>query len=169
MSFRFTILLSAVLCLFGCDADIITEDYLDEQLYSLEIVPFQEVIYPEDNEFSEERVRLGEKLFFDPILSRDYSISCASCHKPESAFSDQIPTSPGVENRPGKRNAPPLWNVAFHPYFTREGGVPSLEQHVLVPFQEENEFDLNILHAQDRLAKIPEYVADEHKSLWTRT
>ena len=53
---------------------------------------------------------LGEKLFFDPILSRDESISCGSCHKPEFAFADNLALSNGVFNRHGIRNTPSAMN-----------------------------------------------------------
>lgn len=119
---------------------------------------FPEVIYPEGNEYTKERWELGKKLFYDNILSIDSSISCASCHKPEFAFSDNRALSPGVFNRPGKRNAPSLTNVAYHPYFLREGGVPTLEMQVLVPIQEENEFNHNIVEIGKLLKQIPEYV-----------
>ena len=113
--------------------------------------------FPEDNPFSEPAWRLGRDLFFDVRLSRDESISCSSCHLPEFAFSDTLSVSRGVENRPGTRNAPSLANVAYHPYFTREGGVPSLEMQVLVPVQEHNEFDFNILQIAERLSADEEY------------
>jgi len=107
--------------------------------------------FPEGNEFTEARWILGKKLFYDPIMSRDETVSCASCHLAEYAFSDIVPLSPGVENAPGVRNAPSLANVAYHPYFTRDGGVPTLEMQVLVPIQEHNEFDFNIIQIAKRL------------------
>jgi cytochrome c peroxidase len=112
---------------------------------------FPELIFPEGNELTEARWLLGKKLFFDPVLSRDSSISCASCHLPQFAFSDTAAFSPGVDGAPGTRNAPSLANVAYHPYFMREGGVPTLEMQILVPIQEHNEFDFNILLIAERL------------------
>lgn len=112
---------------------------------------FPELPFPEENAFTEERWQLGKKLFFDPIMSVDSSISCASCHRPDLAFSDNQAFSPGVSQRPGTRNVPSLTNLAYHPYYTREGGVPTLEQQVLVPIQEHNEFDFNILLIAKRL------------------
>ena len=91
-------------------------------------------------------------------MSVDSSISCASCHKPALGFSDNRAFSPGVENRPGTRNSPPLFNVGYHPYFTREGGVPTLEMQVLVPLQEHNEFDFNIVLLAERLEQDSVYV-----------
>jgi len=124
----------------------------------LEVAPhFEEVPFPEDNPFSLEKWSLGKALFFDTRLSRDNSISCASCHQPSKGFSDDKPVSLGVENRPGRRNASPLFNLAYAPYFTREGGIPTLEMQALIPIQEHDEFDHNIVLITDRLASDPEY------------
>jgi len=120
---------------------------------------FPEIEMPEDNGFTEQRWKLGKKLFYDPILSSDRSISCASCHLPQYAFSDIRPVSPGVEARPGMRNVPTLANVAYHPYYTRDGGVPTLEMQVLVPIQEHNEFDFNMLLIAERLNEDSTYIA----------
>ncbi|NNJ56296.1 MAG: cytochrome-c peroxidase [Bacteroidia bacterium] len=120
---------------------------------------FSQVIHPDDNAFTEARWALGKKLFYDNILSIDSTLSCASCHKSELSFSDDVAFSKGVKDRNGVRNAPSLANVAYHPYFTREGGVPTLEQQVLVPIQEHNEFDFNIVLAGERLAKDSSYVS----------
>ena len=120
---------------------------------------FPPVVYPEDNTFTADRYELGRRLFYDPILSADSSISCASCHLPELAFSDQVALSPGIYGRPGVRNAPSLANVAYHPYFLREGSVPTLEQQVLVPIQEENEMAHNIVAIASAMERDSSYVA----------
>lgn len=131
----------------------------------MEIPPgFPAIATPPENEFSIERWTLGKKLFFDPIMSADSTISCASCHRPEWAFSDHKALSPGVAQRSGKRNVPSLANVAYHPYFTREGGVPTLEMQVLVPIQEHHEFDYNIVLLAQRLAADSLYVAMAQKA-----
>lgn len=113
---------------------------------------------PADNALTAERIALGKRLFYDPILSRDSTISCASCHKQSLAFADSTATSPGVEGRPGVRNSPTLANVAYQKTLLREGGLPTLEMQILVPIQEHNEFDFNILSIMERLEKHPEYV-----------
>ncbi len=119
---------------------------------------FPNPIFPADNELTAARFALGKRLFYDVALSRDSSISCASCHAPSHAFSDSVAFSPGAGGLPGKRNSPTLANVAYHPYFTREGGVPTLEMQVLVPIQEHNEFDFNILLIAERLKTDSIYV-----------
>lgn len=118
-----------------------------------ETMRFPEVVHPEGNEYTLERWELGRKLFFDPVLSIDSTMSCATCHKPSLAFSDSVAFSPGVEQRAGTRNAPSLSNVAFHPYFLKEGGVPTLEMQVLVPIQEHNEFAHNIVDIAHQLER----------------
>jgi len=114
---------------------------------------------PDGNEFTQARWELGKKLFYDKALSVDQSISCASCHLPAHAFSDNVAVSLGVEDRPGNRNSPSLANVGYHPYFLREGGVPTLEMQVLVPIQEHVEFDFNMVLLAERLSKDPNYVS----------
>jgi len=133
---------------------------LEGEKYSITKIPahFPVVNHPEGNEFTQARWDLGKKLFYDNILSLDSSISCASCHLPKLAFSDNRAFSPGIKNRPGKRNAPSLANVAYHPYMLREGGVPTLEMQVLVPIQEENEFNHNIIDIGKLLEKDSLYV-----------
>ena len=123
------------------------------------VVPegFPELSFPMDNEFTKARWELGKKLFFDPVLSRDSSISCASCHFSEKAFSDTVAFSLGVDQAIGTRNAPTLSNLAYHPYFTREGGIPTLEMQILVPIQEHNEFDFNIVLIVEKLQKDSMY------------
>lgn len=120
---------------------------------------FPPIPFPADNAYTPQRWELGKKLFFDPVLSKSQTVSCASCHNPSLAFSDEVAFSQGVEGRLGTRNSPTLANVAYQPYYTREGGVPSLEMQTLVPIQEHNEMDFNIVLIGERLKQIPEYVA----------
>ncbi len=118
------------------------------------IIPdgFPPIEFPADNAFTKERWLLGKALFYEKQLSLDSSVSCASCHSQQFGFSDNVTLSKGFKQRLGNRNAPSIINVAYHPYFTREGGVPSLEMQVLVPIQEHNEFNNNILDIAKRLS-----------------
>jgi cytochrome c peroxidase len=145
----------SVLVLVSCDYSTSPEP--DEPILKVP-VGFPAPVFPVDNQLTEERWALGKKLFYDHVLSSDQSISCASCHKPELGFSDDVALSFGVQNRIGVRNAPTLANVAYHPYYTREGGVRTLEMQILVPVQEHAEFDHNILLIAERLQKDSAYV-----------
>jgi cytochrome c peroxidase len=96
---------------------------------------------------------LGEMLFFDPILSRDSSISCASCHKPQFAFADNIALSPGVEGRLGNRNTPSAMNMAGRSSFFLDGRAETLEEQALGPIANPVEMDLPIEEAIKRLKR----------------
>ena len=72
---------------------------------------------PIDNKLTKERISLGEKLFHDTILSIDGTVSCAACHVEEFAFSDDVDLSRGFEGRLGKRNSPPIFNLAWKNHF----------------------------------------------------
>lgn len=119
---------------------------------------FPQIEFPEGNDFTKERWDLGKRLFYDTALSANDSLSCASCHKSSLAFSDEVAFSDGVAGRAGTRNSPSIANVAYQPYLTREGGVPTLEMQVLIPIQEHNEFDFNIVLIADRLKEDSTYV-----------
>ena len=76
---------------------------------------------------------LGELLFFDKILSGNKSISCASCHKPNIAFADNVAFSFGVDSLKGIRNTPSAMNVGDRPSFFWDGRAASLEEQALIP------------------------------------
>jgi len=101
--------------------------------------------------------RLGEKLFFDPILSKDRTISCASCHNPEFAFADSAVVSTGVGGKKGTRNSPSVTNLSGRPSLFWDGRASSLEDQALQPIINPVEMNLPILEAIDRLQKDAVY------------
>ncbi len=118
---------------------------------------FPAVPEPAHNRFDAAKVELGERLFFDPILSRDGSISCSSCHLPERAFSDPRRVSLGVEGRPGLRNSPSLVNVAYQKRLFLDGGALTLESQALGPLEDANEMDADLSEVLDRLSRDSAY------------
>lgn len=82
-----------------------------------------------------ERVRLGKWLFFDKRLSADGTVSCATCHRPEFAFSEPTAISTGIRGQKGGRKAPPVINLAWtlFPHFFWDGRASSLEEQALGP------------------------------------
>jgi cytochrome c peroxidase len=118
---------------------------------------FPSISFPQGNEFTIERWTLGKRLFYDPTMSVNNSVSCASCHHAQNAFSDTIAFSLGDMNQIGRSNAPTLANIVYNPYFTRAGGVPTLEMQILVPIQEHDEFNTNILDIVEKLKKDSSY------------
>ena len=89
--------------------------------------------------FTPQQIDLGRYLFFDPILSGDGTVSCASCHQPEKGFSDGLDRSIGIEEQTVKRSAPSLWNVAFLKLFFWDGRDSTLESQMQGPLFSEDE------------------------------
>ena len=101
--------------------------------------------------------QLGEALFFDPMLSRDSTISCASCHKPEFAFADNTPVSVGVYHQKGGRNTPSSMNQSNRNAYFWDGRAETLEEQALGPIENPVEMDLPISMAVRRLAQSEKY------------
>ena len=114
---------------------------------------------PRDNPLIEERVALGRKLFEESALSRDGSISCASCHQSAAAFSDPRAASVGVRGQAGVRNAMPLFNLAWKTSFFWDGRAPSLRAQVLTPIQDHTEMDETLDRVTAKLAAKDDYPA----------
>lgn len=98
---------------------------------------------PNDNPTTFEGVNLGRHLFYDPILSSDNSVSCASCHKQEYAFGDNTQYSFGVNNSIGSRNASTIINSAFQLEYDWDGKSSSLETQAIRPIFNEIELHNN--------------------------
>jgi cytochrome c peroxidase len=103
--------------------------------------------------------QLGEKLFFDPILSSDFSVSCASCHKPKYGFADNVAFSKGVNGKLTKRNVPSVMNVALRSVFFLDGRASTLEEQAKGPIENPDEMNLPIDSAIKRLNSNDEYKA----------
>jgi len=102
---------------------------------------------------------LGERLFFDPILSADSTISCATCHKPEFAFADTFAISPGIGGRKGRRNAPSVMNMASRSEFFYDGRAVSLIDQVHFPITDPLEMAADYDMVVSRLQVHPKYAA----------
>lgn len=114
---------------------------------------------PRDNPLIEERVALGERLFRELLLSRDGTISCASCHDSRHAFSDPRRFSTGVEGRAGTRHSMPLFNLAWKSAFFWDGRAPSLRAQALMPIQDHVEMDGTLDSVVEKLSASTEYPA----------
>lgn len=157
------LMLFALLALAACQAEPVS--VVDDSPYWLHLPPgFPMPEIPEDNELTEARVALGKRLFYDPVLSADSSISCGSCHKQALAFADDAAISPGIHGRLGFRNSPTLANVAYLGRVNKDGGVAKLDLQAIVPIEDENEMGFSILLAADRLAGLPDYRDDFNRA-----
>src|SRR3990167_858236 len=89
--------------------------------------------------FSPQQIDLGRQLFFDPLLSGDQTLSCASCHHPKLGFADGQAKSTGTQGRTASRGAPSLWNMAFLTSFFWDARAKSLEEQMTGPLYAANE------------------------------
>jgi cytochrome c peroxidase len=100
-----------------------------------------------------DEIALGKQLFFDPILSSDSSLSCASCHNPNFAFADSVSISFGVGQRLGIRNAPSIMNLDPNAPMFYDGRARNLQDQVHFPIQDSNEMRLSTKDLLDRLTR----------------
>lgn len=107
--------------------------------------------------FSPQQIDLGRYLFFDPVLSKDGSLSCASCHDPDKGFGDGRDRSIGIYGQDVARSAPSLWNVGFLKRFFWDGRASSLEEQMQGPLYAPNEMGNSPDNLLDTLNTIPEY------------
>ncbi len=103
------------------------------------------------------KAELGKKLFFDPILSADSSVSCASCHKPEFYFADTNAFSIGIGGKRTARNTPSVLNMASRGLMFWDGRAASLEEQALFPIRDHNEMNLPIHDAMAKLRRSKKY------------
>ncbi|WP_333876174.1 cytochrome-c peroxidase [Flavobacterium sp.] len=110
------------------------------------------------NPLTEEGFQLGRHLFYDPILSKDSTISCASCHTQATGFTHvDHDLSHGIEGRIGKRNASALINLAWNSHFHWDGGVTNLEVQPLNPITHPAEMDEKLENVLTKLQRSPKY------------
>ncbi len=117
---------------------------------------FPELTVSLDSPATPQKIALGKRLFFDTLLSIDSTLSCASCHLPEFAFSDTLAVSLGVNGAKGKRNAPSLLNAGYGSLFNKDGGVTKLDIFSLLPIEDHLEMGFPVLQLVKRLSKDAE-------------
>lgn len=91
------------------------------------------MLIPPDNPVTAEKVALGRKLYYDKRLSKDGTVSCATCHDPEKGFADGKKLAEGVGGKKGTRNSPTVLNSVFNEFQFWDGRAPSLEEQARGP------------------------------------
>lgn len=112
---------------------------------------------PANNQPTAERVQLGKMLFFDPRLSGNGSISCASCHNPAFGWSDRLPLGRGVGHKQLGRHTPTVLNAAFNELQMWDGRFATLEEQALGPMLSKDEMNITAEEIVTRLKEIPGY------------
>lgn len=160
-------ILLVVLMAMGCEPEVeeptdalISADY-DPKPYTLQVPAWMpDPIIPADNPLTVDGIALGRRLFYDPILSSDSTISCASCHRQELAFTDGRAVSTGVMGRTGRRSAMALDNLVFHAReFFWDGRVKTLEAQALIPIEDHLEMNEQWPNVIEKLKRHPQYPA----------
>lgn len=116
-------------------------------------------VIPTNNPLTIEGIALGKKLFFDPILSKDNTQSCASCHDPKNAFTDDTRFSEGIDGKFGTRNSMPLFNLAwnFDERFMWDGKELSIERQAFSPVRNPIEMHSDWKNVAKKLQEHAEY------------
>jgi cytochrome c peroxidase len=155
---RCTLLLFAsMVLLHSCDDDMAGVQY-DPTPYQLSHEGFPPPHLPADNMPTVAGVQLGRMLFYEPRLSRDNSISCASCHKQEEMFSDARTFSEGVDGKLGRRQAMAIINLAWHDKgMFWDGRANDLRHQALMPIQDTVEMDEALDNVVSKLSTDPVY------------
>ena len=148
-----------VIFLFGmvaCEDPNPSSAYPADKAYNLNVPSyFPKPIIPADNPLTENKVLLGRMLFYDPILSLDSTVSCASCHEQQFAFGDNKALSKKVGHGSTKRNSSVLFNLAFTNSFFWDGRTNTLEATCLDALIDEQQFDFKFV--KPRIEKRNEY------------
>lgn len=126
---------------------------------------FPQIAIPPDNPMTLEGVQLGRRLFYDPILSGDSTMSCSSCHLPLGSFTDNKAVSTGIDGIAGRRSSMSLLNIAY--VTTRlfwDGRVKTLEEQALKPVEDPIEMHTTWPAVIEKLKNHPEYPNDFRKA-----
>lgn len=115
--------------------------------------------FPADNPYSAEKAALGKMLFFEPRLSKNRNMTCATCHNPSFGWEDATSTSIGAQNSHLGRHSPTIINAAWGKTFFWDGRAASLEEQAAGPIESNVEMNLPMSVAVDRLAEVASYQA----------
>ena len=117
------------------------------------------VAIPHDNPQTKEKVALGSQLYFDPRLSLDNSISCATCHAPETAWANHDQVDTGIAGRKGKRNSGTVLDAAYMKFQFWDGRATTLEEQALGPIHNPAEMGERLENVVRKLSAIDAYQA----------
>jgi len=140
--------------------DLLGIPYAPQPYTIIKPANFPQVPIPANNPMTMEGVQLGRRLFYDPILSADSTMSCATCHLPVGSFTDNKKVSVGIDGIAGRRNSMSLLNVA---YVTDglfwDGRAPTLEDQALRPVEDPIEMHNTWTNVVAKLKTHPGYPA----------
>lgn len=113
--------------------------------------------FPVSNPYSAEKAALGKMLFFEPRLSKNRNMTCATCHNPSFGWEDATATSIGAQNSHLDRHSPTIINAAWGKSYFWDGRATTLEEQAAGPIESNVEMNLPIAEAVKRLSEVPSY------------
>lgn len=140
-------------------SDVVVQLVTPEQIRALGFDVLPDVVMPPDNPATADKIELGKILFFDPRMSANASISCASCHQPTQGWGDNIALNFGYPGTPHWRNSQTILNSVFHPKLFWAGESLSLEKQAKSAWTGATAQNLDTVLAEERLFQMPDYVA----------
>ncbi len=140
--------------LLACMAAALSRAQTSDLKVPLGLLPVQ---WPKDNPYSKTKWELGRALYFDPRISADNSLSCASCHSPKIGFADGQPNSAGIRGQHGSRSAPTVINRAYSLAQFWDGRAATLEEQAKGPMANPVEMGHTHEGIVTRLKAIPGY------------
>lgn len=163
------VLLSLALLLLstGCKKKEISARPIGPEVHIQPLLGLPPVPIPKNNPPTADTIALGRRLFYDKRVSVDSTLSCSSCHDPQSYFTDGKNVSTGVRGALGTRNAPTILNAAYLPFQFWDGRAITLEEQAAFPIA--NPVEMSQPHAADvsKLGDDPEYRALFKKAFGT--
>jgi len=154
--------LSFVVFIQSCEKETSTNAasvVFDGNLYSLNTGAFPPPNLATDNELTQQKVQLGRMLFYEKLLSKDATMSCASCHRQEHAFSDTTRFSIGIHGLAGKRQAMAVFNMAWNEnQFFWDGRANLLRDQALMPIQDSLEMAESMANVIKKLSTSQVYL-----------
>ena len=154
---RNRLFLASILC-SAVTTLLLSQQTQAEEPYVLKIpagLPKMDI--PEDNPLTAAKVELGKQLYFDPRLSRDNTVSCATCHDPEKGWSNGEAFATGIRGQVGGRSAPTIINSGYNYFQFWDGRALHVEGQALGPVQNPIEMDLTLPELVKKLNDIKGY------------
>lgn len=171
-SYLAILILILVMMISGCKADEKASDTPDKgkkvadaelEAAKEKFQPLSDMPIPVDNKMTDEKIELGQRLYFDSRLSGDNKQSCMSCHAPGAGYGDGLEKFIGFEGVKGPRNSPTIINSGYYEANFWDGRAGSLEEQALGPIQSEVEMNQNLDELVTELNAVPAYVNDFEK------
>jgi cytochrome c peroxidase len=139
-------------------AGLMSASLLSAEEYELKVpLGLDAMRIPKDNPLTAEKIELGKQLYFDTRLSRNDTVSCASCHDPEKGWSNGEPVATGIGGQKGGRSAPTIINSGYSYFQFWDGRAKHVEGQALGPIQNPIEMDLTLEELTEKLNQIEGY------------